>query len=186
MNKSMTNAWHEYFDGMDNVEIVNDYFHNFMEQHPNIDGIVSPANSFGFMDGGYDLAIKEYLGDDMQTSVSTMISVAYKGYQPIGTCLAVPFWKYTILHTPTMRTPEPILDYRVIFDCMRSCLLEAQKKNLHEIVVPAFGGLTGKVPCRTIAYMMYLAFVQINDIPKIMNWKYAYALSRDLKKSQGY
>ncbi len=48
-----------YFDHED-VELVNDTFENFMKQNK-VQCVVSPANSFGLMDGGYDLAITEWL-----------------------------------------------------------------------------------------------------------------------------
>lgn len=155
INKEMTDAWHKYFKDVEDVEIVNDCFANFMNEHLDITGIVSPANSFGFMDGGYDKAIIDYLGERAQTNVLTMLNLVYNGYQPIETCLSVPFYKYIILHTPTMRTPEVIVDHRVIFDCMRSCLLAASKQRCESIVIPAFGGLTGQVQYDTIARMMF-------------------------------
>ncbi len=62
INKEMTDAWHKCFDSS-NVEIVNEDFATFMSKHPNIEAIVSPANSFGLMDGGYDKAITNYFGE---------------------------------------------------------------------------------------------------------------------------
>ena len=90
INKEMTDAWQKYFD-LSNVEIINDEFTTFMNKHPDIEAIVSPANSFGLMDGGYDKAIIDYLGERAQTNVFTMLNAVYNGYQPIGTCLSVPF-----------------------------------------------------------------------------------------------
>ena len=182
INKEMTDAWHKYFKGIGDIEIVNDYFSNFMNHHPEIDGIVSPANSFGLMDGGYDKAIIDYLGERAQTNILTMLDAVYDGYQPIGTCLSVPFDKYIILHTPTMRTPEVIVDHRVIFDCMRSCLLEASKQKCKSIVIPAFGGLTGRVPYDTIARMMFFAYKQAHNKPAEINWGYACYIAKELRR----
>ena len=97
--------------------------------------------------------------------------MVYYGEQPVGTCLAVPFWKYTILHTPTMRTPGKILDTTVIYYCMRSVLLTCMKSDIKSVVIPAFGGCTGKLDKREIANMMRLAYEQITHIPKEINWK---------------
>jgi O-acetyl-ADP-ribose deacetylase (regulator of RNase III) len=180
INKEMTDAWYKYFDSS-NVTIVNEDFATFMNKHADIDAIVSPANSFGFMDGGYDKAIIDYLGEQAQTNVLTMLDAVYNGYQPIGTCLSIPFDKYIILHTPTMRTPEAIVDNRVIFDCMRSCLLEASKQNCKSIVIPAFGGCCGRVPYDTIARMMSLAYNQICNQPKELNWGYALYIAKELR-----
>ncbi len=182
INKDMTDAWCKYFKDIEGVEIVNDYFANFMDEHPEITGIVSPANSFGLMDGGYDKAIIDYLGERAQTNVLTMLDAVYKGYQPIGTCLPIPFGKYTILHTPTMRTPEIIVDHRVIYDCMRSCLLKAIESKCEFVVIPAFGGLTGKVPYDTIARMMFLAYQQLCNKPREIGWGYACYIAKELKR----
>ena len=35
----------------ENIEVFEGSFHDFMKSHPDIDGIVSPANSYGLMDG---------------------------------------------------------------------------------------------------------------------------------------
>ena len=180
INKEMTDAWRSYFD-LPNIKIVNAEFATFMSTHLDVDTIVSPANSFGLMDGGYDKAIIDYLGHQAQTNVLTMLDAIYNGYQPIGSCLSVPFGKYVILHTPTMRTPEAIVDYRVIFDCMHSCLIEAKKNNRKSIVIPAFGGCTGQVAYETIARMMYLAYMHFINPPNQINWGYSLYLAKELK-----
>ena len=182
INKEMTDAWYKYFKDTD-VEIINDYFDRFMHQHPEVDGIVSPANSFGLMTGGYDKAIIDYLGTGAQTNVLTILDAVYKGYQPVGTCLPVPYAKYIILHTPTMRTPETIDDYRVVYDCMYSCLLKAEETKCECIVIPAFGALTGRVPYDSVARKMYLAYKHIYNPPidKRAGWDYAMSVARELK-----
>ena len=68
INKEMTDAWNKYFD-LPNVEIVNEDFATFMNKHPNIEAVVSPANSFGLMDGGYDKAITDYFGKQLMKDV---------------------------------------------------------------------------------------------------------------------
>lgn len=170
INKEMTDTWKRFFKDIPNIEICNTDFATFMNSHKDIEGIVSPANSFGLMDGGYDKAIIDYLGPNAQTNVLTLLNLVYYGEQPVGTCLAVPFWKYVILHTPTMRTPGKILDRTVIYSCMRSVLLTCIKHKIKSVVIPAFGGCTGRMDKREIANMMRLAYEQINNIPKEMDW----------------
>ena len=169
VNEEMTVIWKKYFD-FSNVHIHNIDLQTFLNSGIYIDAIVSPANSFGLMTGGYDKAIIDCLGQRAQDNVLTMLDIIYEGYQPVGTCLAVPFYKYFILHTPTMRKPEEIVDPRVIFDCMRSCLLEAKKHNCKSILIPAFGGLTGNVPKEKIGYLMKLAYKRLLDPPTNKNW----------------
>lgn len=170
INKEMTDIWRRFFKNISNVEIHNVDFNTFMNEHEDVEAIVSPANSFGLMDGGYDKAIIDYLGPQAQTNVLTMLNIIYKGEQPVGTCLGVPFWKYVILHTPTMRTPGKILDRTVIYSCMRSVLLYCLQHDIKSVVIPAFGACTGQMDKREVANMMRLAYEQITNIPKEMDW----------------
>ena len=54
------------------------------------------------------------------------------------------------------------------------------KQEINNIVIPAFGGLTGKVPCDVIAKMMFLAYKQIYNQPKELNWGYALHITKEL------
>ena len=95
------------FAGLPNVEVVNSGFEELEE----FDCLVSPANSFGLMDGGIDAAIIRFFGESLMERVQERILRDYLGEQPIGTCLLVdtghprhPF----LAHAPTMRVPMEI------------------------------------------------------------------------------
>ena len=91
----------------------------------------------------------------------------------IGTCIGVEFGNYKILHTPTMRYPEEIIDPRVIFDCMLSVLNYCKKNNIESVVIPAFGGCTGKVKKSIIAKYMALAYsFYLQNKPNDIDWGY--------------
>ena len=83
-----------------------------------------------------------------------------------------------LIHTPTMRTPEIIKDPRIIYQCMRTTLMEAIKYQAKNIVIPAFGGLTGQVPYNVIAKMMKLGYEQIFNEPEKLDWKYAMEIAK--------
>ena len=163
-----------YFKDESNIEFVNENFIDFM-QNNKVDCVVSPANSFGLMDGGFDLAITNYYGDQLQKRVQKYIIENYYGEQPVGTSFIIDAGKDNqyLIHTPTMRVPERILDSRVIYHCMRTCLIEAKKNNIENIVIPMFGGCTGCINSDTIARMMYLAYNQLKEVPEEINWEYA-------------
>jgi len=137
--------------------------------------VVSPANSFGLMDGGFDLAITKWYGDQLQKRVQKYIIDNYYGEQPVGTSFIIETGNENeyLIHTPTMRVPERILDARVIYHCMRSALIEAKKHNIESIVIPMFGGTTGCIPSNIIASLMYEAYKQLQDVPQELNWEYA-------------
>ncbi|MGB3240982.1 MAG: hypothetical protein WBB29_22045 [Geitlerinemataceae cyanobacterium] len=49
------------------------------------DCLVSPANSFGMMDGDMDAAIVRYFGQSLMDRVQRRILDDYLGEQPVGT-----------------------------------------------------------------------------------------------------
>lgn len=183
---SMCNAWKKSLKEADgyheNIEVFEGSFQDFMTTHPDIDGIVSPANSYGLMDGGYDKSIIEWFGTETMQAVQTAIIKEWFGEQPVGSCLVVPVptnvaYGQFILHTPTMRVPSIIEDPEVVYHCTRSCVMAALKAEFNSIVVPAFGGCCGKVPHNMLADYMERAFYSFEDTPKELNWHWAYKRS---------
>lgn len=173
-NSDMTAAWEKYFSKITNVEIVNADFEDFMDTH-SVDCVVSPANAYGLMDGGYDYAISEWFGWNLQKKVQKYILDNLYGEQPVGTSIIIDTGKdgIKLIHTPSMRYPDKIRDPLVVYQCMRTCLITAMTNGIHIIVVPAFGGRCGQLPPNTIAQMMWSAWNQLNNVPKEINWNYA-------------
>ncbi|HEY7374281.1 MAG TPA: macro domain-containing protein [Polyangia bacterium] len=75
------------------------------------DTLVSPANSYGFMDGGIDAVYARFFGPGLQRAVQEAINRRPEGHLPVGASLAVrtghariPF----LIVAPTMHTPEPV------------------------------------------------------------------------------
>lgn len=68
--RPMCLAWKKYFNGISDVEIANDNIEYY--DIDDIDCLVSPANSYGLMDGGYDLALTRIFGDELQQSVQQL------------------------------------------------------------------------------------------------------------------
>jgi O-acetyl-ADP-ribose deacetylase (regulator of RNase III) len=73
--------------------------------------LVSPANSYGMMDGGIDAAYSAFFGPAVQIAVQEAINRRPEGYLPVGASLAVrtghqriPF----LIVAPTMHTPEEV------------------------------------------------------------------------------
>ena len=163
-----------YFDCAPEVETVQDEFRHFMETHA-VQCVVSPANAFGLMDGGYDLAITEWFGDQLQQRVQQYILDHFWGEQPVGTSFLLDAGRdgQSLIHTPTMRTPQRILDARVIYQCMRTTLMCAAEHSVESIVIPLFGGSTGGVRPQLAAEMMWRAYRQLKAPPERLDWNYA-------------
>lgn len=181
INKSICYEWNNRFKNYSNVKIYNGYFNNCISELENSKenksiAIVSPANSYGLMDGGYDKAIIDYFGKELQDSVQNEIMNRYCGEQPIMSSLSINIPnhnKCVLIHTPTMRTPELIVDVTTIYHCTRSSIIESICSLCDTIILPAFGGLTGGRSPYTVAYYMERALSQLINIPDNITWEYA-------------
>lgn len=173
-NINIINAWRKYFSNEKNVEIINDNFKEFMDRI-DVECIVSPANSFGMMGGGYDLAITNYFGNSLMEVVQKNIIKNYNGEQPIGTAMMVdiPHTNKKLIHTPTMRYPSKIKDSIVVYFAMRETLRVAKNNNIDSIVIPAFGGSCGRLDCNIIAKMMRYGFDEFDNVPDKISLEYA-------------
>lgn len=173
-NHIITEQWQHYFADNANVEVVNMYFEDFMNSY-DVECVVSPANSYGLMDGGYDRAISEYFGWGLMKVVQKKILDECFGEQLVGTSILVdiPNTNKKLIHTPTMRVPSYIKEPMIVYYCMRSVLMLAIKEDIQSIVIPAFGGACGGLESDVIAYLMKAAYLQVMYPPKDLNWEYA-------------
>ncbi len=147
-----------------NVEVVNSDFVSFMNKNPEIECIVSPANSYGCMDGGYDAAISDYLGWNFQNKVQQYIKDHFYGEQLVGTSFIIDAPKNKkLIHTPTMIIPEVVADDKMTYSAMRSTLMCALENNISSIIIPPFCVGTGEVPVEVAAKLMFKAYKQIKD-----------------------
>ena len=150
-NPSLCSAFREQFDGLPGAEVVSGYF----EQLPEFDCMVSAANSFGLMDGGVDLAIIRFFGEELQDRVQKHILQEYLGEQPIGTSFIIetghPKHPY-LAHTPPMRVPMEIAHTDYAYVAMWAMLLSVRRHNQHDqqkiriIACPGLGTGTGRMP----------------------------------------
>lgn len=190
IESDMRNAWKEELNNYNdlqgesyfpNVEVVNMGIVEWLEQNNNhVLGIVSPANSFGLMDGGYDGAITKYFEEYYDFNLIPIVQRHLKdnfwGEQPVGSCtmIKIPVMNTYILHTPTMIRPSIIQDPRIVYHCTRSCILEAMKREIPHIIIPAFGGKCGQVPYKTIAQYMIAAIETFSHMPEEFTWHKVY------------
>src|SRR3954453_19815559 len=93
INPALCLAWESAFKDLHAVESHQGYF----EGIPAFDCVVSPANSFGLMDGGIDAAITRFFGAELMYAVQKRIIEDYLGEQPVGTSM--------IVRTPSEKHP---------------------------------------------------------------------------------
>jgi len=109
------------------------------------DAIVSPANSYARMDGGFDHALSQAFSPQNNYMALTRVAQAalykeYRGFLPPGACLLVnlqdkqelnSLWgcKYLAL-CPTMRVPHEVTwDREVVYECIWSLLAAVDRHN---------------------------------------------------------
>ncbi len=76
-----------------------------------VDAVVSPANSFGHMDGGIDRAYRNFFGLTVEVRLKELIEREYAGELPVGEAVAIPTGHPRItrmIAAPTMRVPQNI------------------------------------------------------------------------------
>lgn len=179
-------AFSQYFDGLPNVQVVEGYF----EKLSDYDCMVSPANSFGLMDGGVDAAITRYFGVELMNRVQKYILAEYLGEQPVGTSFIVetghpkhPF----LAHTPTMRVPMEIAHMDHVYVAMAAMLRavyhynQTAEQKISTIACPGLGTGCGAVPFREAARQMALAYQNFLNPPAYINWTFASARQSEVR-----
>lgn len=189
-NSGVCAAWQTTFANLPNIEIINDRFENL----PAFDCMVSAANSFGLMDGGVDLAISNFFGDQLMQRVQQRIIDQWFGEQPVGTSMIVetdhPKHPY-IAHTPTMRVPMPIAYtdnvYLAMWAMLRAIHLhnKTNERKIEIVACPGLGTLTGLVPFGDAARQMALAYRNFLNPPKQITWHYAEGRQEDVGFGRG-
>lgn len=178
INPALCRAWESAFKSLPDIEI----YHGYFESIPQFDCMVSPANSFGLMDGGVDAAITRFFGVELMQAVQKRIIEEYLGEQPVGTSMIVetgapkhPF----LAHTPTMRIPLHISHTDHVYLAMWAMLREVHHHNqrnerkINIVACPGLGTGVGRVPFREAARQMSLAYQNYLKPPTKINWNYA-------------
>ena len=79
LNKNMIFSWKKFFGENKELNIINDSIFNIKT-----DIIISPCNSYGFLDGGLDLKIKEFFGDYIEKRIQNKIKSDFNGELLVG------------------------------------------------------------------------------------------------------
>lgn len=165
IDPKMATAWQPYFNNEIHVEIVEGDILQYRA-----DALVSPANSFGFMDGGIDLLYAEYLGWDIEKQLQAEIHKRPLGEVLIGEAVIIPTQNTDfpyLISAPTMRTPTRIPDTINVYLAFRAALLVTQQFNqtaskpITSLLCPALGAGIGSMPYEKVARQMHSAYQEI-------------------------
>ena len=156
--RSLADAWSEEFSKYPNFEIHGgvDIF-----DYPG-DAVVSPANSFGFMDGGIDLLYSMNMGWHVQKDLQQLIKEQLNGELLIGQAVVIPtgYKKFpNIICSPTMRVPMDINEMPNVYLCAKAMFIIAKNNPILEtIICPGLGTGTGRISSKECAIKMRMAY----------------------------
>ena len=156
-------AWHERFAGQDDVSITSEDICRV-----NCDAIVSPANSFGFMDGGLDLQVSEHFGWDLEKEVQRRIADRPLGELLVGEAMIVPTGDPRVswlVCAPTMRVPmlvrESVNAYLAMKALLCAALAHRDENPIYTVAVPGLGTGIGRLSPEVAATQMWIAYQEV-------------------------
>jgi O-acetyl-ADP-ribose deacetylase (regulator of RNase III) len=178
LGQPLVDAWRREFAGVGGVEIsCGDIFsakHGQVAADDPIDikadAIVSPANSFGFMDGGIDALYSYQFGEGLQQRLRAVIERDFDGELPIGVAVVVPTLHPDIpwcISAPTMRVPRSVADTTHAYQAFRAALRAAVAHNasglprIGSILCPGLATAIGQMPVARCARQMRRAWDRV-------------------------
>ena len=160
IEQDLYDAWKQYLGDLDFVSI---YKGNILNEPT--DAIISPANSFGFMDGGIDLHYRNFFGRQLQTKLQEQIKLKFNGELLVGQATSVETDNDKIkflIAAPTMRLPtrlNPGTENPYL--AMKAVLRIIKDINGVSISVPGLATGVGGVPANVCAMQVRHA---INEV----------------------
>ena len=161
-NPKMIAAWQEFFEEEENIKILEGDL-----TEVSCDAIVSPANSFGFMDGGVDYAISMRLGWELQFDLQNEIKNLPEGELLVGKAMVIETGDELIpylVSAPTMRVP---MNFNIstsinAYLAMKATLIETKKHpKIEYVAIPGFCTGIGQMEPKIAAGQMYQAYKEI-------------------------
>lgn len=141
------------------------------------DAVVTPANSFGFMDGGMDAAVVARFGDAIAEVVRKRIATYPFGEVLIGQAFMIQTNDPKIpnlIFAPTVRAPKPITHPADVLLAARAAVKLAVDAGFNRIVMPCMGAGAGRLhPNASFAAM--IGGIQAARFPQVRpeNWQEA-------------
>ncbi len=138
--------------------------------------VVSPGNSFGILDGGFDAALYEAHGPLLELYIKRAIIDEYGLEMPVGTALyiAAPDGQ-PIIYAPTMQGPMGISGTDNVYLAARAAAHCARRHNLRRLYMPLLGTGAGGVDLE-IALEQLLTGARDGSAaitPEQMTWEHA-------------
>lgn len=173
VDEPLASAWLETCGALDFVSV-----HRGSILDLKCDAVVSPANSFGFMDGGIDAAYTQRFGWHVQHRLQELIRAKHQGELLVGMAeivdtdnAQIPF----LIAAPTMRVPmilndsvHPYLAARAVLLLIKqgifaSGMLKGERicDAVQSVAFPGLGTGIGRIPPATCARQLRAAVDEI-------------------------
>ena len=173
VNSELLDAWRRICGDLKNVII-----HQGSILELSCDAVVSPANSFGFMDGGIDMLYSQRFGWRVQQRLQQLIQEKHHGELLVGAAEIVETDSPTIAYliaAPTMRAPmvlensvNPYLAARAVFLLIKhgvfsEGILEGEpiSQVIQTVAFPGLGTGVGRVDPNTCAWQVRTAIEEV-------------------------
>lgn len=194
INPCIVGAWKEIFRDEKDIEIsCGNIFAG-----PKADALISPANSFGWMDGGIDLVYIRRFGWKVQERLQERIKESYYGEILVGQATIIktddkdfPF----LVSAPTMRVPMNVKGTVNAYLAFRAALMKIANWNtaskmtcngdyplLESIICPGLGTDVGQLHPFECAKQMYIAYKEVikGEVPKFKSLEEACRYHRSM------
>ncbi len=179
---NLVGAWGRAFADLPGVEVKRgDYLSG------EADAIVSPGNSFGYMSGGVDQALRALFGENIEVAVQTHIAKSHHGELTVGQALALPTGDArlpTLVVAPTMRVPGPVGETLNAYLAFRAALLVTRElaagDEAFTLRCCGLGTGVGGMSPRRCAVQMRAAYRRVFEDPAIASPHESLALHRAL------
>lgn len=179
INALLVEGWKKEFSNFANVDVIAGSIFDLK-----VDALVSPANSFGIMDGGLDGKIRDRFGLQVERNVRKMIKTNYFGELPIGAAIIAETGSSDcqyIISAPTMRTPENVSNTINAYLAMKAILNVAlQSTEISSVAIPGLCSLSGQMSPEMVSRQMRIAY------ERIIQKRYQYTHWREEKQFERF
>lgn len=162
-DESLGDAWAHAFKGQPEVRIA-----GVDICQVTADAVVSPANSFGFMDGGLDRRLCEHFGWNLEKRVQELIKERPMRELLVGEAIIVETENVStpwLVCAPTMRVPMRIRTSVNAYLAMKALLLAAKAHTgipaIETLAIPGLGTGVGELSYEVAAMQMAAAFREV-------------------------
>jgi len=162
-DENLGEEWRRLFDGRPDVEILQGDICRLR-----VDAVVSPANSFGFMDGGLDLALSQRLGSKLESNLQQAIASRPLKELLVGEALVLPTGDAAIpwlISAPTMRVPmrlrQTVNAYLAMKAVLTAVLSHTGLPPIQSVAIPGLGTGCGGLALPTAAKQMWTAYQEV-------------------------